>query len=568
MFWLAIILLPKNLQLNPTELTHKSMLESKLRGRYEIIKKLGSGGFSETYLARDWDFPGTPLCVVKQLKPHSSKPWILQTARRLFESEAAVLARLGFHPQIPQLMAHFEENEQFYLVQEFVAGEPLSEELRTGKRWSEAEAIAFLQDVLGILLFVHQQNVIHRDLKPANLIRRSLDGRFVLIDFGSVKRMSALVANASEPTELTIAIGAPAYMPIEQLRGKPNFNSDLYALGKIVIQGLTGVAPEGLSEDPETGEVVWQEWTQVSEAFATLVERMVRWSDHQRYQSADEVLADLKSFPTLNALPTLRLPSSVASAESAVLDEVFRNLKQHAEIARIKKLIFYAYKNRWENDSRKLLSYRTKELVKALYQANPTLEQFSNTLYRASKTLNKKDKYFLIAEAIIDCIRQLYETDQPLPPVPPFSDPLSIASDPSLPQETSSNSQTQTILDEQDFTCDPFELRLEVMRYTTPLRAKVLLFSVLHYPFSFRGQDWSVIATYDFDELLIALLKTFPTLEELESRLYGTAKTLKELREGLQIAGAIVQALRPFYKKFQPTSQIEQAQVPPSLGKR
>lgn len=544
------------------------MLDSKLRGRYEIIKKLGSGGFSETYLARDWNFPGTPLCVVKQLKPHSSKPWILPTARRLFESEAAVLARLGSHPQIPQLMAHFEEQEQFYLVQEFVAGEPLSQELRTGKRWSEAEAIAFLQDVLGILLFVHQQNVIHRDLKPANLIRRSLDGRFVLIDFGSVKRMSALVANTSEPTGLTIAIGTPAYMPIEQLRGKPGFSSDLYALGKIAIQGLTGVAPEGLSEDPETGEVIWQEWAQVSEPFAAIVERMVRWNHHHRYQRADEVLTDLQSFPALNASPTIRLPSAVAIAESVVLDEVVRSLKQHAEIARIKKLIFYACKNRWENDSKKLLSYRTKELVKELYQTNPTLEQFSETLYQAAKTLNKKDKYFLIAEAIIDCVRQLYETDRTPPQVPLSSDPLSIASDPSLPHETLSNPQTQTLPDEQDLACDPFELRLEVMRYTTPLRAKVLLFSVLHYPFSFRGQDWSVLATYDFDELLITLLKTFPRLEELESQLYSTAQTLKELREGSQIAGAIVQALRPFYQKLRPTSQTGQAQVPPSLGKR
>ena len=126
------------------------MLGRKLRDRYYIFKELGMGGFGQTFLAKDYDFPGQPWCVVKQLKPQVKEPWMLQTARRLFDLEASVLAHIGNHPQIPQLKAHFEEEEQFYLVQEFIEGDLLSKELNTGQVWSLEKAIIFLQDILEI----------------------------------------------------------------------------------------------------------------------------------------------------------------------------------------------------------------------------------------------------------------------------------------------------------------------------------------------------------------------------------------------------------------------------------
>jgi serine/threonine protein kinase len=138
------------------------MLGKLLGGRYQIVRHLGGGGFGQTYLAEDFHLPGKPQCVVKQLKPKVSDPTTLQAARRMFDTEAQVLSRLGDHDQIPRIFAHFEENQEFYLVQEFVAGETLSQELKARGQFSESEAINLLQNILTVLEFVHQQQVVHR----------------------------------------------------------------------------------------------------------------------------------------------------------------------------------------------------------------------------------------------------------------------------------------------------------------------------------------------------------------------------------------------------------------------
>ncbi|MDF5720336.1 MAG: protein kinase [Rhizonema sp. PD37] len=264
------------------------MLGTTLRGRYKIISKLGEGGFGETYLAGDMDLPGLPHCVVKRLKSQFSNLFVLQTATRLFDREAQVLYKLGHHDQIPRLLAHFEENQNFYLVQEFIDGNDLSKELLPERQWQEAQVIAFIQNVLQILEFVHQQNVIHRDLKPANLIRRTADGKIVLIDFGAVKEeINTLVADTPGAT----VIGTPGYTPSEQKGGNPKFNSDIYALGMICIQAITGVHPYNLAKDPE---VKWNKQV-VSPQFAAILDKMVCSNFQMRYQSVTEVLQALSS---------------------------------------------------------------------------------------------------------------------------------------------------------------------------------------------------------------------------------------------------------------------------------
>ncbi|HBQ99097.1 MAG TPA: serine/threonine protein kinase, partial [Cyanobacteria bacterium UBA11691] len=157
-----------------------------LAGHYQIEQELGQGGFGKTFLARDHHLPGHPLCVVKQLKPQLDDPDALKVAKRLFTTEAQILQRLGEHPQIPRLLAFFEQEEEFYLVQEYIQGHELASEIGEGQPWQEDRAIALLRDILTPLDFVHQQGVIHRDLKPSNIIRRSLDNQLVLIDFGAV----------------------------------------------------------------------------------------------------------------------------------------------------------------------------------------------------------------------------------------------------------------------------------------------------------------------------------------------------------------------------------------------
>ncbi|NEQ22985.1 MAG: CHASE2 domain-containing protein, partial [Microcoleus sp. SIO2G3] len=160
-----------------------------LQGRYEKSRVLASGGFGLTYIAKDTQRPGSPECVVKQLRPARQDERFLQVARRLFATEAEILEKLGTHPQIPRLLAYFEENNEFYLVQEYIEGEPITEEMPVDKRLPEPQVVELVNGVLKILTFVHEHSVIHRDIKPGNIMRRKSDGQLVLIDFGAVKHI-------------------------------------------------------------------------------------------------------------------------------------------------------------------------------------------------------------------------------------------------------------------------------------------------------------------------------------------------------------------------------------------
>gem|GEM_PF-1529666 len=267
----------------------KLLSDRLLSGRYCVMQQLGAGGFSQTFLAKDTQLPGQPLCVVKQLKPQSKNMARWQVAKRLFDAEAAVLYRLGNHDQIPRLLAHFEDNQEFFLVQEFIEGEPLDNSHLP--QWTEGQTLRRLHDILGVLSFVHQQQVIHRDIKPSNLIRRYKDDRLVLIDFGAVKQVSNPIDDSLFEQSLTISIGTHGYMPPEQVSGNPRYNSDLYAVGIIGIQALTGVRPSQLQRDLQTGEILWHTLSPwVSAEFAEILDRMVRYHFKDRYQTVDEPL--------------------------------------------------------------------------------------------------------------------------------------------------------------------------------------------------------------------------------------------------------------------------------------
>ncbi|YAG04529.1 hypothetical protein NSTC731_00735 [Nostoc sp. DSM 114167] len=278
-----------------------------LARRYKIVKVLGSGGFSETYIAEDTQRPGNPRCVVKQLKPANTKPEGLQLARRLFHSEAQTLEKLGRHAQIPQLLAYFEEDEEFYLVQEQIIGHPLNQELPAGRAIDEIAAIKILRDLLQTLTFVHENHVIHRDIKPSNIIRRHSDGKLVLIDFGAVKEVGIKQLDRQESTPFTIGIGTQGYAPSEQCFGRPQYSSDIYAVGMVGIKALTGVAPRELNRDAN-GEIKWSDAyggklrTQVSHSLAKILSKMVLNDFKERYQSASEALNDLEALKVLDDL--------------------------------------------------------------------------------------------------------------------------------------------------------------------------------------------------------------------------------------------------------------------------
>jgi tetratricopeptide (TPR) repeat protein len=300
------------------------MLGNTLVGRYQIISHLGGGGFGETFVACDTHLPGLPQCVVKKLKPQANDPVNLETARRLFDTEAQVLYKLGIHDRIPQLLAYFEENAEFYLVQEFIPGHDLSQELTPGKILSEAEVMALVEEILSILEFVHDQKVIHRDVNPQNLLRRAADGKLVLIDFGAVKQIATHIIHPQGHTQATIAIGTPGYLPGEQAQGTPKFSSDIYAVGIIAIQALTGISAEKLEIDVDTNEIIWQHHSNVSPEFAAFINKMVCYDFRQRYVSASvalQKLRELMSTPsgTIVLSPALPLNSGFSLPTAPLL---------------------------------------------------------------------------------------------------------------------------------------------------------------------------------------------------------------------------------------------------------
>ena len=268
-----------------------SLIGQTLRQRYKIVAKLGKGGgFGETYLAEDLDIPEIPKPrrVVKRLKPSIQH----QEVERLFQLEAETLNKLGKHDRIPTLYAYFEEGGEFYLVQELIEGRELGREMM--RRWGESEAIAFLEEILEILAFVHQSGVIHRDIKPANIMRRDRDRQLVLIDFGAVKEVSNIIFDSQGIASKTIAIGTPGYIPSEQAQGRPQFSSDIYAAGMTAIQGLAGTIPTQIPENAR-GELDWQKYAPpLSQKLTDILTKMVCSRSHERYANATLALQALR----------------------------------------------------------------------------------------------------------------------------------------------------------------------------------------------------------------------------------------------------------------------------------
>ena len=276
------------------------LIDQILRQRYKIIERIGSGGFGDTYLAIDLDFPRGRKCVVKHLSPKNSAPGAVEIAQRLFKTEAECLSRLGEHNQIPRLFSYFEEDGQFYLVQEFIQGQNLALEFQSGQRWSEEATVSFLQELLGILAFVHREDTIHRDIKPANIMRREHDGRLFLIDFGAVKEILTVDEKGqTNLTNLTVGIGSVNYMAPEQAKGRPGKYSDIYAVGILGIQALTGLASTDLPQDSEKFSQILDELQiKITPQLKSVLGKMISFQPHNRFADAAEALEALT--PTEN----------------------------------------------------------------------------------------------------------------------------------------------------------------------------------------------------------------------------------------------------------------------------
>ena len=272
--------------------------------RYRPRKSLGSGGFGKTYLAEDVE-RFNEICVIKQFAPSIQGTAGLQIATRLFEQEAKRLQQLGEHPQIPTLLAYFEQDDRLYLVQQYIEGQNLLDELEQQGTFHEQKIRELLLDLLNILKVVHQQKVIHRDLKPENIIRRRSDRKVVLIDFGASKQLTA-TAMATPGT----TIGSFGYVPMEQMQGGEAYpSSDLYSLGASCFHLLTGIHPWELWKTQAYGWVQgWRQHLQqpVSEELGRILDKLLQEDYEKRYQSAEEVLADLnRQLPQPKVSPTI-----------------------------------------------------------------------------------------------------------------------------------------------------------------------------------------------------------------------------------------------------------------------
>lgn len=255
--------------------------------RYRAISLLGQGGFGRTFLAIDELKPSKPRCVIKQFLPDVRSKKALAKATELFEREAARLDELGQHEQIPELLAFFNQEDRKYLIQEFINGEDLAKELKSQGVFDQEKITELLQDILSVLQFVHENNVIHRDIKPENIIRRKIDGKLILVDFGAAKE--TIGENTSAVGTI---IGSVAYIAPEQAIGKAKFASDLYSLGTTCLHLLTNIEPTELFDVAE-GAWMWREHlgdNQIDYELSLVLDKLVEGATKKRFQSVSEVL--------------------------------------------------------------------------------------------------------------------------------------------------------------------------------------------------------------------------------------------------------------------------------------
>lgn len=291
-------------------MSHEFQPGDLINDRYQVERKLGSGGFAHTYLVRDRQANDDPRAV-KQFVPAMIRDDHRAKARELFDREIDTLRELSY-PQVPGFHDSFEWDDGFFLVQEFIDGktysELITENLRLQKTFTEAEVKQWLQDLLPLLHDLHGRRIYHRDIKPANIIRPHNGGQPVLIDFGAVKwQMTTMLASGGAASSI---IGTQGYAAPEQLlRGTADARTDLYSLGMTALVMLTGKEPQALV-NPD-GEVQWNELDlAVSPEFADLLNRLVQMKPSDRYDSAKTVLGELQGRST----PPTALDQAAAAA--------------------------------------------------------------------------------------------------------------------------------------------------------------------------------------------------------------------------------------------------------------
>ena len=298
-----------------------------LNNRYQVIEVLGAGGFGETFLAEDTHMPSRRRCVIKKLKTITGDPRTYDKIKQRFEREAATLEILGEgSDQIPKLYAYFSEQGLFYLIQEWIQGQTLTQVIETRGALPEAQVRGILLSLLPVLDYVHSKNIIHRDIKPDNVILSAGNGKPVLIDFGAVKETVRTVINSPGGFTESLIIGTPGYMPSEQAIGRPIYATDIYSLGLTAIFLLTGKGPQELQTNRQTGEICWQEYAPgVSPELVQVLNQATKLHAGDRFTTASKMLACLGSETTFSPSTIPAKPQPATQKTVAVSPNALRS---------------------------------------------------------------------------------------------------------------------------------------------------------------------------------------------------------------------------------------------------
>ena len=272
--------------------------------RYELIESLGYPVEREIYPARVRGASEGTQCLIQRIHPPVTDPVILEKLRELVAIERGKLSRLDSSCGTPKLLDSFEQDRAMYFVYEWIEGISLEAELKKAELenhplFSIEQLKIFLQESLAILEEVNVKGILHQKITPAQWIYRSSDRKLFLVGLGNIQQFPGTLA----PTMLAYdrCFSAP-----EQLRGHPRANSDLYSLGVIAIQALTGTNPLHFQED-ERGKILWESHCQELSPLSEILNRMIEPDIERRYSSPQAALLDLKKLRS--ALPQTEILS-------------------------------------------------------------------------------------------------------------------------------------------------------------------------------------------------------------------------------------------------------------------
>ena len=259
-----------------------------LNDRYEIAQVLDSSSFGQCMLAKDLKAAAPELVIINTFNLPVDHPALLTLVRKSLVSEMNFLRALSQQDDIATCLDYFEQDDIFYWVQAYVVGTSLADEL--GGAQSMGAVLKLTHNLLSTVQPFHQSQIVHCECHPHSFIRRQSDSRIVLVEYGLLKRMFVNLRSHSLPYRQAL-LKQGQYQPAEQRAGNPQCNSDIYAIGMIVLQALTGQSPEWLVS--VSGQQSLTALIKADAKIIKLFERMVSPNHHLRFESASDALASL-----------------------------------------------------------------------------------------------------------------------------------------------------------------------------------------------------------------------------------------------------------------------------------